>query len=64
MNVGPRSQDFLFLLGQIDLLRVLGGGKPSLPNTRLESELLNGRRFGSGVVFLRYRMSTATSERF
>lgn len=35
---------------------VVGGGKPSIPdNVRLELELLEERRFGSGVVFLRYR---------
>jgi dihydrofolate reductase len=34
---------------------IVGGGKPSLPdNVRLELELLEERRFGSGVVFLRY----------
>ena len=36
---------------------IVGGGKPSLPdNVRLELELLEERRFGSGVVFLRYRV--------
>jgi dihydrofolate reductase len=35
---------------------IVGGGKPALPdNVRLELELLEERRFGSGVVFLRYR---------
>jgi dihydrofolate reductase len=35
---------------------IVGGGKQSLPdNVRLELELLDERRFGSGVVFLRYR---------
>jgi dihydrofolate reductase len=35
---------------------VVGGGKRCLPaNVRLELELLDERRFGSGVVFLRYR---------
>jgi dihydrofolate reductase len=35
---------------------MVGGGKRSLPNNvRLELELLEERRFGSGVVFLRYR---------
>jgi len=35
---------------------IVGGGKPSLPdNVRLELELLEERRFGSGVVFIRYR---------
>jgi len=35
---------------------VVGGGKQSLPNdVRLKLELLDERRFGSGVVYLRYR---------
>jgi dihydrofolate reductase len=35
---------------------IVGGGKPCLPdNVRLELELLEERRFGNGVVFLRYR---------
>jgi len=35
---------------------IVGGGKQALPdNLRLELELLEERRFGSGVVFLRYR---------
>jgi dihydrofolate reductase len=35
---------------------VVGGGTPSLPNgVRLELELLEERRFGNGVVYLRYR---------
>ena len=38
---------------------VVGGGKRSLPdNVRLELELLDERRFGSGVVHLHYRTST------
>src|SRR5215208_6256204 len=35
---------------------VLGGGKQFLPNrVRLQLKLLDERRFGSGVVYLRYR---------
>ena len=35
---------------------IVGGGKQALPdNVRLELELLDERRFGSGVVFLRYQ---------
>jgi dihydrofolate reductase len=35
---------------------VVGGGKQSLPDgVRLQLELLDERRFGSGVVYLRYR---------
>jgi dihydrofolate reductase len=36
---------------------VMGGGKQSLPdNVRLRLELLDERRFESGVVYLRYRI--------
>lgn len=35
---------------------IVGGGKQSLPdNVRLELDLLEERRFDSGVIFLRYR---------
>ena len=39
---------------------VVGGGKRSLPDdVRLKLELLDERRFGSGMVYLYYRsMST------
>ena len=38
---------------------VVGGGKHSLPNdVRLKLELLDERRFGNGVVYLKYRTST------
>jgi dihydrofolate reductase len=38
---------------------VVGGGKRSLPtNIRLNLELLDERRFGSGVVYLHYRIKT------
>jgi len=38
---------------------VVGGGKQSLPdNVRLKLELLDERRFGSGVVHLHYRTRT------
>jgi len=38
---------------------VVGGGKHSLPNhVRLTLELLDERRFGSGMVHLRYRTRT------
>jgi dihydrofolate reductase len=38
---------------------VVGGGKQSLPNdVRLELQLLDERRFGSGMVYLRYRTTT------
>jgi dihydrofolate reductase len=38
---------------------VVGGGNPSLPdNVRLKLELLDERRFGNGMVHLRYRTRT------
>ena len=38
---------------------LVGGGKQSLPdNVRLELELLDERRFGSGAVYLHYRTRT------
>jgi dihydrofolate reductase len=38
---------------------VVGGGKHFLPNrVRLQLELLDERRFGNGVVYLRYRTQT------
>ena len=38
---------------------VVGGGKPSLPDhVRAKLELLDERRFGSGVVHLHYRTKT------
>jgi dihydrofolate reductase len=34
----------------------VGGGKRSLPNgVRLKLELLDERRFGNGMIYLRYR---------
>jgi dihydrofolate reductase len=37
---------------------VVGGGKPSLPrDVRVKLELLDQRRFGSGVVHLHYRLT-------
>jgi dihydrofolate reductase len=38
---------------------VVGGGKRSLPNdVRLKLELLDERRFSSGMVYLHYRTTT------
>jgi dihydrofolate reductase len=38
---------------------LVGGGNQALPdNLRLQLELLDERRFGSGVVYLRYRTRT------
>src|SRR4029077_3057530 len=37
---------------------VVGGGRPSLPsNVRVKLDLLDERRFGSGVVHLHYRLA-------
>lgn len=37
---------------------IVGGGKPFLPaGVRIGLELLEERRFGNGVVFLRYAAS-------
>jgi len=59
---GPALAAHAFRAGLIDECHlfltpiIVGGGKQSLPdNVRLELELLEERRFGSGVVFLRYR---------
>jgi dihydrofolate reductase len=60
---GPEIAAHAFRSGLIDecLLClapiVVGGGKSSLPHdVRLELELLEERRFGNGMVFLRYRV--------
>jgi dihydrofolate reductase len=38
---------------------LVGGGKPALPSdTRVDLELLDDRRLGNGVVYLRYRIPT------
>jgi dihydrofolate reductase len=59
---GPELAAHAFRAGLIDECHlflapiILGGGKQFLPdNVRLELELLEECRFGSGVVFLRYR---------
>ena len=59
---GPELAAHAFRAGLIDechlfLLPILvGGGKSALPdNVRLGLELLEERRFGNGVVYLRYR---------
>jgi dihydrofolate reductase len=59
---GPRLASEAFEGGLVDELHlfvapiVVGGGKRSLPeNARLRLELVDERRFRSGMVFLRYR---------
>jgi dihydrofolate reductase len=58
---GPELAAPAFRAGLVDELHLLvapvvvGGGKPSLPSgVRLDLELLDERRFGSGFVFLRH----------
>ncbi len=60
---GPNLAAHAFRSGLIDECHlfltpiIVGGGKPSLPdNVRLELELMEERRFGNGMVFLRYRV--------
>lgn len=39
---------------------VVGGGKPFLSdNVRMDLDLLDERRFGNGMVFVRYRTNPA-----
>jgi dihydrofolate reductase len=62
---GPTLAAQAFKAGLVDELHlvvapvVVGGGKQSLAdNVRLKLELLDERRFGNGMVHLRYRTST------
>jgi len=62
---GPDLAAQAFKAGLVDELHLfvapvaVGGGKQSLPNNvRLELELLDEHRFGSGMVHLRYRTRT------
>jgi dihydrofolate reductase len=62
---GPELAGQAFKAGLVDECHllispiVLGGGKSALPlDVRLELELLGERRFGNGVVHLRYRPAT------
>jgi dihydrofolate reductase len=59
---GPHLAAEAFKAGLVDECQlfvapiVVGGGKQSLPdNVRLKLELLDERRFGNGMVYLRYR---------
>jgi dihydrofolate reductase len=59
---GPELAAEAFRAGLVDECHlflapiVVGGGKQSLPNrVRLKLELVDERRFGTGMVFLRYR---------
>jgi dihydrofolate reductase len=62
---GPELAAHAFAAGLVDECHVflapvvVGGGTRSLPaDFRLDLELLDERRFGTGVVFLRYRTRT------
>jgi dihydrofolate reductase len=62
---GPHLAAQAIKAGLVDELQlfvtpiVVGGGNQSLPdNVRVELELLDERRFGSGVVYLHYRTRT------
>jgi dihydrofolate reductase len=59
---GPELAAHAFRAGLVDEVQLflapvaVGGGKPALPaDIRVELELLDERRFGNGVVHLRYR---------
>ncbi len=66
LNVGgPELAAQAFRAGLVDELYlfvvpiVVGGGKRSLPdNVRLKLDLLDERRFGNGMVYLKYRTRT------
>ncbi len=65
---GPGLAAHAFRSGLIDEYQlfltpvIVGGGKSALPdNVRLEFELLEERRFGNGMVFLRYRIRRGDS---
>jgi dihydrofolate reductase len=60
---GPRLAAEALRAGLVDEIHlflspvIVGGGKRALPDDlRLRLELLNERRFGNGVVYLRYRI--------
>jgi dihydrofolate reductase len=62
---GPDLAAQAFKAGLVDELHlflapiVVGGGKQSLPDdVRVKLELLDERRFGNGMVYLRYRTTT------
>jgi dihydrofolate reductase len=62
---GPKLAAEALKAGLVDELHlfvtpiVVGGGNPWLPDgVRVQLELLDERRFGSGVVYLRYRTRT------
>jgi dihydrofolate reductase len=63
---GPGLAEHAFAAGLVDEVHlfvfpvVVGGGKPGLPRgARIDLELMDERRFGNGVVHLRYGSRTA-----
>jgi riboflavin biosynthesis pyrimidine reductase len=59
---GPELAARAFAAGLVDECHlfiapvIVGGGKRALPdNLRLQLELLDERRFGNGMVYVRYR---------
>lgn len=58
---GPELAAHAIRAGLVDELRlfvspvVVGGGTPALPDVRWDLELVEERRFGNGVVYVRYR---------
>jgi riboflavin biosynthesis pyrimidine reductase len=61
---GPDLAAHAFKAGLVDECHmflapiVVGGGTQSLPDDRLKLELLDERRFGNGMVYLRYLTRT------
>ncbi|WP_344751282.1 dihydrofolate reductase family protein [Gryllotalpicola koreensis] len=67
---GPELAGAALAAGIVDELQlyahpvVIGGGKPWLPaGVGLQLELLEHRRFGSGALFLRYRVASTRNRR-
>ncbi len=68
---GPGLAAHAFRAGLVDECQlfltpiIVGGGKQSLPdNVRIELELVEERRFGNGMVFLRYRTRQGSATLF
>ena len=66
---GPELAGQAIAAGLVDELRlyvapaVTGGGKPALPyGVRLDLELLDERRFGGGMAYLRYHLTDVRSD--
>lgn len=65
---GPGLASDVFRAGLVDELYFfvvpvsVGGGKPALPDFRLDFELIDEKRFSAGRVFLRYRVDRGQSQ--